>query len=87
MSEFNKNAAVGYLRNKQKEEVVISSGYGASVIKMIETAEQSGIPVYCDDSTASIINMLNIGQEIPGNIYDIISELCSDIIEEAYKNI
>ena len=55
MSKSRKNKAVA-LRYRVEEDaapVVIASGYGNIAEKIVDIAEQQGIPVFRDDSAAS----------------------------------
>ena len=60
MSESKKNKAVA-LRYSMEEDaapIVIASGYGHIADKIIDIAENQGIPVFRDDSAASMLCML-----------------------------
>ena len=56
MSKFKKNkaAALKYNMEEDTAPVVIASGYGPMAEKIIDIAEQKGIPVFKDDSAASL---------------------------------
>ena len=57
MSKFKKNkaAALKYNMEEDTAPVVIASGYGPMAEKIIDIAEQKGIPVFKDDSAASLL--------------------------------
>ena len=71
MSKFKKNkaAALKYNMEEDTAPVVIASGYGPMAEKIIDIAEQKGIPVFKDDSAASLLCMLDVGTNIPVEIY------------------
>ena len=55
--------------------VVVASGMGYLAEKIVEVAQDSGVPVYEDDSLATILSQLNLGQEIPPELYRAIVEI------------
>lgn len=82
MSKSKKNKAVA-LRYRVEEDaapVVIASGYGTIAEKIVEIAEQEGIPVFRDDSAASLLCMLEVGKNIPPEVYEIIASIYAQIL-------
>ena len=65
MSESNRNKAVALRYNIEEDAapIVIASGYGHIADKIIDIAEEQGIPVYRDDSAASMLCMLDVGKD------------------------
>lgn len=55
--------------------VVVASGMGYLAEKIVEVAQSHGVPVYEDDSLATILSQLNLGQEIPPELYQAIVEI------------
>ena len=55
--------------------VVVASGMGYLAEKIVEVAQESGVPVYEDDSLATILSQLNLGQQIPEELYQAIVEI------------
>ena len=55
--------------------VVVASGMGYLAEKIVDVALENGVPVYEDDSLASILTQLNLGQEIPPELYQAIVEI------------
>ena len=55
--------------------VVVASGMGYLAEKIVETAQTHGVPVYEDNSLATVLTQLNLGQEIPEELYKAIVEL------------
>ncbi len=55
--------------------VVVASGMGYMAEKIVETAQEHGVPIYEDDSLATILTQLNLGQEIPEELYQAIVEI------------
>ena len=55
--------------------VVVASGMGYLAEKIVSVAQENGVPVYEDDSLATILTQLNLGQEIPPELYQAIVEI------------
>ena len=55
--------------------VVVASGMGYLAEKIVETAQESGVPIYEDNSLATILAQLKLGEEIPEGLYQAIVEL------------
>ena len=80
MSEFDrlmakKAAALRYDPDKNGAPVVVASGMGYMAEKITETAMKAGVPVYEDDSLASLLTKLDLGAEIPPELYQAIVEI------------
>lgn len=59
----NKAVALKYNSDSDLAPVIIASGYGEIANKIIEIAEQNGIPVFRDDSAASLLCMLDVDRK------------------------
>ncbi len=55
--------------------VVVASGMGYLAEKIVDVAQDNGVPVYEDDSLATILTQLKLGQEIPEELYHAIVEI------------
>ena len=55
--------------------VVVASGMGYLAEKIVDVAQENGVPVYEDDSLATILAQLNLGQEIPPELYQAIVDI------------
>jgi flagellar biosynthesis protein len=78
-------AALRYEPDSDLAPVVIASGYGQIAEKIINIAEQTGIPVYRDDSVSSMLCMLDVGKNIPPDLYEIIAKVYCSILATADK--
>ena len=84
MSRFDKKAvALKYNAEQDLAPVVIASGYGEVAENIIDIAEQRGIPVYRDDSAASMLCMLEIGTTIPREMYELVAAIYLQILKTA----
>ncbi len=55
--------------------VIVASGMGYLAEKIVEVAADSGVPIYEDNSLATILTQLKLGQEIPEELYKAIVEI------------
>jgi flagellar biosynthesis protein len=72
---FKKAVALKYDNNKSNTPVVIASGSGYIANRIVEIAEETGIPVYKDDSLSVILSQLDIGSEIPEELFKSIVDI------------
>lgn len=75
-----KAVALRYRAQENNAPVVIASGYGQIADKIIGIAEEKGIPVYKDDSAASMLCMLEVGRDIPPDLYQVVAAVYMQII-------
>ena len=85
MSKSNKEKAVAlkYNPNENLAPIVIASGYGQIAENIIDIAEQKGIPVYKDDSAASMLCMLEVGSNIPQELYEVVAAIYAELLKTA----
>ena len=55
--------------------VVVASGMGYLAEKIVEAAADSGVPIYEDNSLATVLTQLQLGREIPPELYQAIVEI------------
>lgn len=55
--------------------IVVASGMGYLAEKIVGVAQENGVPVYEDDSLATTLSQLRLGQEIPPELYQAIVEI------------
>jgi flagellar biosynthesis protein len=79
MSQFNNKTkqavALKYNMNKNNAPVVIASGSGYIADKVVEIAEDNGVPVYRDASLSVLLSQLEIGSEIPVELFSSIVDI------------
>lgn len=84
MSKSNKKAKAVALKYQEEVDVapiVIASGSGHSAEKIVEIAESKGIPVFRDDSVASLMCMLNVGRPIPPELYQVVAVIYTQLMK------
>lgn len=80
MSQFNdlmnkKAVALTYDEERNAAPVIVASGTGYMAERIIETAQESGVPVYEDNSLATVLTQLELGSEIPEQLYQAIVDI------------
>lgn len=81
MSQYKNNSnskravALKYDANKNNAPVVIASGSGYIANKVVEIAEESGVPIYRDDSLSVMLSQLDIGSQVPEELFSAIVDI------------
>lgn len=70
-----KAVALSYDEEGQRAPVVVASGMGYIARKIIDTAKENSIPVYEDNSLATVLTQLRLGEEIPEELYAAIVDI------------
>ena len=81
----NKAVALKYDADRDQAPVVVASGYGEVAKKIIDIAEKNGIPVYRDDSAASLMCMLEVGNTIPSELYQVVAAIYVSLLKTSAK--
>ncbi|SFG24415.1 EscU/YscU/HrcU family type III secretion system export apparatus switch protein [Oribacterium sp. WCC10] len=79
-------AALKYDPDKNGAPVIVASGMGYTAEKITETAMKAGVPVYEDDSLASLLTQLKLGAEIPPELFSAVVEIYVYFLKFADKN-
>ena len=91
MSRYRKpitnGAAVALKYNPEQDysPVVVASGHGKVAERIINLAEENGVPVYRDDSTAAMLTMLSVGEGIPPELYQGVAGIYVQVVALAKK--
>lgn len=89
MSESNdyrpslRAAALKYNLDKDAAPVVVAAGAGYVAQKILEIADECGVAVYHDDSAATLLSKLNIGREVPPELYQMVVDIYVAVITAA----
>ena len=69
MSQYDtleqKAVALKYDETQNSAPVIVASGMGYVAEKIVEIANDNGIPVYEDNSLATVLAQMKLGKEIP----------------------
>lgn len=72
--ETKKAVALHYAENQNAPEVV-ATGRGIIAEKILEMADAHGIPVKEDPVLVDALSQLDLGQEIPPELYTVVAEV------------
>lgn len=80
MSQYNdimnkKAVALRYDENRDIAPVIVASGLGYMAEKIVEVANENGVPVYEDNSLATVLSQLDLGREIPEELYKAVVDI------------
>lgn len=67
---------------------VVAAGRGQVAENIVKKAVDAGVPIHADTTLAHALNMLQIGQEIPTELYNVVAQILlyvKDIDERADK--
>ena len=67
--------ALEYDPNDDTAPKVIASGQGALAEKIIEKAKESDVPLHKDAKLAKSLSNLEIGDNIPPELYEVVAEV------------
>lgn len=68
-------AALQYSPDENKAPKLIALGKGEAAEKILKKARESNIPIYRDENLAHTLGKLNIGDEIPPELYEVVAEI------------
>ena len=89
MSRYRKpitnGAAVALKYNPEKDysPIVVAAGHGHAAERIISLADESGVPIYRDDSAAAVLTMLDVGQGIPPEMYSVVAAIYVEVMRLA----
>ena len=73
--ETAKRAAALRYRPGDGAPVIVASGMGHLAEKIVEVATDNGVPVYEDTSLATVLSQMQLGREIPEELYQAVVEI------------
>ena len=79
----NAAGALKYNPDMNYAPVVVASGLGELAQRIVNIADEAGVPVYRDDSVAALLVMLNAGETIPKELYQIVAAIYAEVVYTA----
>ena len=70
-----KAVALKYDAQKNGAPVIVASGMGYMAEKITEAAMEAGVPVYEDDSLATLLSQMKLGAAIPQELYQAVVDI------------
>lgn len=80
-----KAVALKYSPDQQQAPVVVAKGRGLVAEAILRRAKESGVPVQEDPSLVEVLSKLDIDQEIPPELYQLVAEILSFIYRSDRK--
>lgn len=78
-----KVAALKYDQDKNNAPCVVAAGSGYMAQRILQVAMEHGVAIYHDDSAATMLTKLELGQEIPPELYQIVVNIYLSLLELA----
>ncbi|AKX96404.1 EscU/YscU/HrcU family type III secretion system export apparatus switch protein [Neomoorella thermoacetica] len=72
---IRKAVALRYNSEEDKAPRVVASGRGAIADKIITAAREAGVPIHRDTHLAEMLAGLDVGSEIPVELYQMVAEI------------
>ncbi|GGC90510.1 hypothetical protein GCM10007216_21610 [Thalassobacillus devorans] len=80
MNDKQKQAmALGYKQDQDNAPKVLAKGKGYVAANLIENAVKNDVPIQEDASLVELLSQLNINEEIPEELYQVVAEVFSFI--------
>ena len=79
MKKQRKAAALKY-EEKYDAPIVTAAGIGFIADKIIETAKENEVPIVYNEELASLLNNVNVGDEIPEELYNVVAEVIAFVM-------
>lgn len=71
---MKKAAAISYTAGMQAPQVV-AKGQGEVAENILEEGKQHNIPVYEDKELATLLTQIEVGEQIPPELYDLVAKI------------
>lgn len=76
-----KAVALTYQPTKSEAPIVTAKGQGKVAENIVEIAKQHGIPIKEDTSLVEVLSQLDLEQQIPVELYQLVAEILSSVYE------
>lgn len=70
-----KAIALKYKPGESEAPIVVAKGHGLLAEKIVERAMDAGVPIQEDASLVEVLSKLDIDQQIPGELYQLVAEV------------
>jgi flagellar biosynthesis protein len=67
--------ALKYEENKDDAPTIVAAGRGELAQRIIKTAEGEGVPIHQDESLAQLLVFLEVGTQIPPELYEAVAQV------------
>lgn len=70
-----KAVALRYDQSKESAPRVVAAGKGYQAERILQVAKEAQLPIYEDPALVEMLSYLDLGSEIPGELYDMVAEV------------
>lgn len=70
-----KAVALRYDQNKENAPRVVAAGKGYQAERILQVARESRLPIYEDPTLVDMLSYLDLGSEIPEELYQMVAEV------------
>ena len=70
-----KAVALHYDQSKESAPRVVAAGKGYQAERILQVAKEAQLPIYEDPALVEMLSYLDLGSEIPGELYDMVAEV------------
>jgi len=74
-------AAISYDPDEQDVPIMAAFGEGYLARKIVEVAQESGVPVLPDPSLSSMLSKISVGDEISPELYEAVAKVLAFVSE------
>ena len=74
-------AALSYDAEEDAAPRLVARGAGATAEAILELARRHGVPVRSDPALCSLLSVLEIGDEVPPELYEAVARLVACLVE------
>ena len=74
-NEKIKEAAALQYEHGDKAPKVVALGKGKVAENIIRTADENDVPIHKDPELAHMLNLLELGEEIPPELYEVVAQI------------
>ncbi|NLY71531.1 MAG: hypothetical protein GX076_07655 [Clostridiales bacterium] len=78
--------ALKYEPEEDSAPRIVASGTGHIAQKIIQVAIENGVSVYHDESASTLLSKLEVGEEIPPELYQIVANIYITLLDVAEEN-
>jgi flagellar biosynthesis protein len=76
---IKKAVALRYAPEAQKAPTIVAKGKGHMAESILQKAKENGVPIQEDSSLVEVLSKLELDQEIPPELYQLVAEVLSFI--------
>ncbi|MEW9697740.1 EscU/YscU/HrcU family type III secretion system export apparatus switch protein [Paenibacillus sp. SI8] len=82
---LKKAVALRYSPEAQKAPTIVAKGKGHMADSILQKAKENGVPIQEDSSLVEVLSKLELDQEIPPELYQLVAEVLSFIYRSDNK--